>query len=79
MSPGIRLMNCAAPPKKHIIVGELLRECGALGLKTGIDYHNAPDVPWLLAVLSTVNSLHPFFARDYVPEHVAMFQECQEN
>jgi hypothetical protein len=77
MTPSIRLMNCAAPPKKHVIVSELLRECGALGLKTGIDFHNAPDIPWLLAVLSTVNQYHPFFARDYAPEQVPMFESFE--
>ena len=67
MTPNIRLMNCATPPKKNLIVAELLSCCYTRDLETGIDQQNAPDVRWLLAVLSTLNPKHRFFASDYEP------------
>ena len=60
-------MNCATPPKKNVIVAELISCCYALSLDTGIDQQNAPDVRWLLSVLSTLNPGHAFFASDYEP------------
>ena len=60
-------MNCAMPPKKSVIVAELLSCCCTRGLDTGIDQQNAPDVRWLLAVLSTLDPGHAFFASDYEP------------
>ena len=60
-------MNCATPPKKSVIVAELLSCCCSRGLDTGIYQQNAPDIRWLLDVMSTLNPGHAFFASDYEP------------
>jgi hypothetical protein len=64
----IKLRACPRPPDKKEIARELVNAGAKQGKNFGIDIDGAlPDMAWLLACLSTLNSKHKFFAKDYYP------------
>ena len=64
----VRLRACPRPPDKKEIAKELIIAGGKLGKNFGIEVDGAlPDTAWLLACLSTLDSKHKFFAKDYYP------------
>lgn len=64
----LRRRPCPQPPRKSVIIDELQRELALHGLSFECAPSREPDIDWLLDSLSTVNSNHRFFAKDYLPE-----------
>ena len=76
MCADIRLRNCADPPKKEDIAIELVNTMRSQGSgdqeierqfqATATEIRKTPpNATWMLAMLSTMNPNHPFFAKDY--------------
>ena len=73
----IRLMNCADPPSKHELVRLLVEAMygyPSQGVTFDTSFHRTiikikarpPCLTWMLAILSTIQSNHPIFAKDYI-------------
>ena len=63
----VRLLPCPAPPSKECLIKEILAIAQRKGLDLGISEMRAPNVQWMLTVLSTWDQGHKFFKKDYVP------------
>ena len=77
----ISIRNCADPPPKQTIADVLCtvmqtvprqgEPFDSLFLETArLIKRNPPETRWMLAILSTVDANHPFFAKDYVKPRV---------
>lgn len=68
----LKLRACPRPPAKELLVEYVLHECGRRNLVPGFnkdDKKAKPNKEWLVAVLSTLNTDHPIFGREYLPPH----------
>ena len=64
----VRLLPCPKPPEKREIANELMKATKLINKDIGIKFEGAlPDTWWMLAVLSTVDSEHRYFKKDYCP------------
>jgi len=60
---------CVKPPKKSILVKEVLMAAKEQKLELGIKDGKEPTVQWLLVALATLNEDHWVFKKDYYPTH----------
>ena len=77
----ISLRNCADPPAKQVIADALcvaMRQMPSQGEPFDSAFRhtsrmlkkNPPKTRWMLALLSTMDANHPYFAKDYVKPRV---------
>ena len=64
-----KVVNCATPPKKEILIQFVKEELAKKGEKRtfSVDKSHTPDVIYLVTLLGYFNPKHKIFAKDYVP------------
>jgi hypothetical protein len=65
-----KVVNCATPPKKEILIQFVKEELNKKGERRtfSVDKSHTPDVIYLVTLLGSLNPKHPIFAKDYVPD-----------
>ena len=65
-----KVVNCATPPKKEILIQYVMEELTKRNEKRtfSVDKSHTPDVIYLVTLLGSLNPKHKIFAKDYVPD-----------
>lgn len=68
----VKVRGCFSPPEKKYVWAALQEELGERNIELGIKNMDRVPSDWLLLMLSSVNSQHPFFDPNYYPDQPTM-------
>ena len=65
-----KVLNCATPPKKEILIQLVKEELNKRGERRtfSVDKNHTPDAIYLITLLGSLNPNHAIFAKDYLPD-----------
>jgi hypothetical protein len=74
-----KVVNCATPPKKEILIQLVKEELNKRGERRtfSVDKNHTPDAIYLITLLGSLNPNHAIFAKDYVPDPKDRGRNCK--